>query len=277
MSTGRRVVSARSLVAESDLPVHEAGRLLQSATGRSRASLARDDAIADAEAGRFESLVARRKGGEPLQYLEGSLPFGPIQVAVDPRVLIPRPETEQLWELVVALLADRPPGVIVDLGTGSGNLAIALKHQFPDAEVYAVDVSSDAFDAAAANVAAAGVDVMLYQGDLFSALPTSLRGMVDLVISNPPYVATAQRGELPREVRDHEPAIALFGGPDGLSVIRRITAEAPDWLAIDGLLACEIGSDQGEDVAALAAGMNPEIVDDISGRNRFLIARKGTF
>jgi len=228
-------------MADSGLPVHEADRLLETATGRDRTSLYRDDTLDGVGAARFGELAHRRRAGEPLQYLEGTSQFGSIEVVVDPRVLIPRPETEQLWELVTAMLANRPPRVVVDLGTGSGNLAIALKHSFPDAEVHAVDVSAGSLEVAAENATASAPEIALYHGDLFEPLPPEIRGRVDLVISNPPYIATGEHATLPLEVRDHEPAIALFAGPDGLSVLRRIVTLAPDWLCPDGLLACEIG------------------------------------
>jgi len=274
-TTGRRVISGRSLVADSGLPVHEADRLLEAATGRDRTSLYRDDTLDNRGAARFGELADRRRAGEPLQYLEGTSQFGSIEVAVDRRVLIPRPETEQLWELVTAMLADRPPRVVVDLGTGSGNLAIALKHSFPDAEVHAVDVSAGSLEVAAENAAASAPEIALYYGDLFEPLPPEIRGRVDLVISNPPYIATGEHATLPLEVRDHEPAIALFAGPDGLSVLRRIVTLAPDWLSPDGLLACEIGEDQGAALIEIAADFNPEIIKDLAGRDRFLIAQKG--
>lgn len=274
MTTGRRVISGRSLVANSELPPHEAIRLLEHASDRTRASLVAIDEVGLDAAERFDSLAARRRRGEPLQYIEGTAQFGPIELTVDPRVLIPRPETEELWELVVATLRATPPRVIVDLGTGSGNLALALKHSFPLAAVHAVEVSAAAIEVARANVAASGLAVELHRGDLFGALPKSMRGAIDLVISNPPYIATGDRRNLPVDVKDHEPAIALFAGDDGLSVLSRIVAEAPDWLSDGGLLACEIGADQGPAVAALASGLDAQIVKDLSQRDRFLLARK---
>ena len=274
-TTGRRIISGRSLAADSGLPPHEADRLLEAATGRDRTSLYRDDTLDDVGAARFGELADRRRSGEPLQYIEGVSQFGSIEVAVDSRVLIPRPETEQLWELVTKLLTDRPPRIVVDLGTGSGNLAIALKQSYPDAEVHAVDVSAASVEVARDNVAFAGARVAVYHGDLFDPLPSAIRGRVDLVISNPPYIATGEHSALPPEVRDHEPAVALFAGPDGLSVLRRIVAQAPDWLAAGGLLACEIGEGQRAALLEIAADLNPEIMKDLAGRDRFLIAQKG--
>ena len=274
-TTGRRVISLRSLVADSGLPAHEADRLLEAATGRDRTSLYRDDTLDRTGAARFDELADRRRAGEPLQYLEGTSQFASIEVSVDRRVLIPRPETEQLWELVTTMLAERPPRVVVDLGTGSGNLAIALQHQFPDAEVHAVDVSAGSLEVAARNVAASGYEIFLYRGNLFEPLPREICGRVDLVISNPPYIATGEHSALPAEVRDHEPAVALFGGPDGLSVLRRIVAVAPEWLSPDGVLACEIGEEHGASLLEIAAALGPKIIKDLAGRDRFLIAQKG--
>ncbi len=275
MTTGRRVISARSLVADAELPVHEAARLLETATGRDRVSIARDDAVHPEQVKLFDHLVARRRTGEPLQYIEGSSQFGPVEVAVDSRVLIPRAETEQLWELVVANMSALPPAVIVDLGTGSGNLALALKHAFRDAEVHAVELSPQAFELAQMNVARSGLDVQMYLGDLFEPLPGGLRGAIDLLISNPPYIATGERDSLPAEVRDHEPEMALFAGDDGLDVLRRIVGAAPEWLSPGGLLACEIGADQAERASELVTWGRPEIVKDLAGRDRFLLITKG--
>lgn len=275
MTTGRRVVTARSLVETAELPEHEAGRLLQVATGLSRSELVRSEDIDATKAEAYELLVARRRSGEPLQYLEGTSQFGPVEVAIDGRVLIPRPETEELWELTVQRLERTPPGIVVDLGTGSGNIALALKAAFPAAAVHAVELSAQASAVAARNILAAHADVSLHRGDLFAALPDSLRGRVDLVVSNPPYVAGADYASLPAEVRDYEPAVALFGGDDGLAVLRRIIAAAPDWISPGGWLVCEIGADQGDAVLDMAGGFDAEVVADAAGRDRFLFAQKG--
>jgi len=275
VTTGRRIVSARALIGETELPVHEATRLLQTASGRDRGSIARDDSLTPEHADRFDSLVSRRQRGEPLQYIEGSSQFGPVEVAIDPRVLIPRPETEQLWELVVGRLSLSEPATIVDLGTGSGNLALALKHAFATAEVHAVDLSADAVDVACMNVEQAGLEVNVHHGDLFEPLPSRLRGQIDLLISNPPYISTADRDSLPAEVRDHEPDMALFAGYDGLDVLRRIIEAAPTWLAPGGLLACEVGADQGDSARELVTWGRAEVIADLAGRNRFLLVTKG--
>jgi len=274
-ATSRRLNTALSLVTGSDLPEHEAARLLAVATGRDRASLARDGAISAAAASRFAALAERRRAGEPLQYLEGTSQFGPVDLIVDPRALIPRPETEQLWEVVTTRLATRPPSVAVDLGTGSGNLAIALKERFPGADVHATDISLEALDLARANAVANGAEIEFHDGDLFAALPAELAGKVDLIISNPPYIATGERADLAPDVRDHEPDVALFAGDDGLDVLRRILTESSAWLAPAGLLACEIAESQGDQVLALATTFAASIHLDLAGKERFLIAQKG--
>jgi release factor glutamine methyltransferase len=220
--------------------------------------------------------VARRLAGEPLQYLEGTMPFGPIEVAVDRRALVPRPETEQVWETAVACLGEAGPGtVIVDLGTGSGVLALALKHVFPAARVIAVDVSSDALDLARENSASSGLDVEFRHGDLFEPIDPGLRGRIDLVVSNPPYVADDEWVDLPPEVRDHEPRLSLVAGPLGTEVVARIAAEAYWWLGVGGWVVCEIGETQGSVVLASFGAYEREVRRDLAGRDRILVARKG--
>jgi len=251
----------------SELPDHEIDRLRQAVTGRSRAQLILDPDLSPAEQAAFVDLAARRQAGEPLQYLEGSVPFGGVDVAVDRRALIPRPETEELHELVVSLTAN--PRTIVDVGTGSGNLAIALKHAFADSVVYAIDTSRDAVELAEENTRSAGLEVTVLCGDLFGPLPASLRGEVDVIVANPPYVATG--AVLPVDIVDHEPHMALFAGEDGLDVLRRLAAEAPAWLAPGGLLACEIGETQGPACLRLFSSLAPTVERDYSGRDRFVV------
>lgn len=218
-----------------------------------------------------EDLARRRWAGEPLQYLEGSAAFTDFDVAVDERVLIPRPETEGLFELA----ADRVPSpkVIVDLGTGSGVLAIALARRFPAATVHAVDLSPAALDVATANAATLTVNVQFHHGDLFEALPPTLLGSVDLVVSNPPYVAEPEWDGLPEDVR-REPRLALVAGPRGTEVLERIAAKVPAWLAPGGVLACEIGETQGETARSLLAVVGTVTLHaDLAGRTRYVVAR----
>lgn len=264
--------SSELLDSVADLPRHELERLLAKATALSRTQLILGVPVTDDDAATFHALVERRRSGEPLQYIEERIPFGPIQVSVDARVLIPRPETEQLFELAAG--AVRAPRVIVDLCTGSGNLAIALKHEFPDAVVYATDTSEDAVAVARANAASAGFDVTVLHGDLFGPLPEHLRGRVDLLVANPPYVSAAELEGLPAEVREHEPTSALVAGPTGDEVLARIARGAPDWLAPGGIVTCEISEFRGAAAAELFAGLGGAVQRDLAGKERFLVASR---
>jgi release factor glutamine methyltransferase len=216
----------------------------------------------------LEELVARRLGGEPLQYIEGKAPFGPLDLLVDERVLVPRPETEGLFEIATRMV--RNPEVIVDLCTGSGALALALKKAFPSAAVFATDISADAIDVATENKLRNRLDIYLGLGDLFDPLPASLLGEVDLLVANPPYVSEAEFVGLPDDVK-REPRIALVAGPTGLEVIRRIGAAVSKWLRPGGVLVCEIGERQGV-AAAISFHDLPTVVrKDMAGRNRYLV------
>jgi release factor glutamine methyltransferase len=227
------------------------------------------------------SMVARRQAGEPLQYVLGSWGFRHLELMVDRRVLIPRPETEQVVEVALALAAAMPrPLVVADLGTGSGAIALSLARELPltGVEIWATDLSLAALDVARANLAGLGreaANVRLADGDWFSALPAALEGRFDLVVSNPPYVATGE--VLEAAVRDFEPAEALFAGPDGLDAIRVLAAGAGRWLRPGGALVSEIGAGQGGDAAAVArrAGLvEAEVHPDLAGRDRVLTARR---
>lgn len=252
------------------LPTHELLRLMEAVTGRSRTELIHGPALTSDERRRLDGLVARRLAGEPLQYLEGSVSFGGLEIAVDRRALIPRPETEELLELAAESVGD--PDVIVDLCTGSGNLALALKHRFPGAELHATDVDDDALALAAENGRRLGLEVRFGRGDLFEPLPDEIRGAVDLIVANPPYVAVGD--ELPPVVRDHEPPVALFAGDDGLDVVRRIGATAADWLAPSGVVAVEVGADHAAAASALFRDLITRVVVDMAGHDRFVIGRR---
>ena len=231
----------------------------------------------------FESMVARRAAGEPLQYVLGSWAFRELDLWVDSRVLIPRPETEQVVEVALAaarvLLDDRRALLIADLGTGSGAIALSLAHELPlgRVDIWATDVSDDALAVARANLAGVGraaASVRLAQGAWFDALPDDRRGSFDLIVSNPPYVASGD--VLPDEVARWEPVAALYAGPAGLDAIQHIVGEAPRWLAPHGALVVEIGATQGTAVLARAraAGFtDAEIHQDLAGRDRTLLAR----
>lgn len=256
------------------LPAHEVDRLRRAVTGRSATSLALNPELHEDEAARLQALVARRRAGEPLQYLEGTVDFGPITIAADRRALIPRPETERVWEEAVASLREAGPGtVIVDLGTGSGCLALALKHAFPTARVIGTDISPEALALAAENGRSTGLEVEWLQGDLLAALPPALEGRVDLIVSNPPYVALGD--PLPAEIVDHEPSTALFAGPEGTEVLARIAEDAYWWLGVGGWLVCEIGDGQADAAMRLFGAYDREVRRDLAGRDRIVVARKG--
>ncbi len=249
------------LVRNSSLPRHEARRL---------AAIAGETDDPEAT---FRSLEAERLDGAPLQYLEGTAVFGPLELTVDERVLIPRPETEQLWELSQRLVPF--PGVVVDLCTGSGAVALAWKRSVPTARVLGTDLSAGALDVAAANGNALGLVIEWYQGDLFAALPGDIRGEIDLITANPPYVGESEWPHLPADVR-REPRSALVAGPSGLEVLERIARDAGDWLAPGGWVICEMGETQGGACAGLFADHldRVEIAADLSGRPRFVIGRR---
>jgi release factor glutamine methyltransferase len=226
----------------------------------------------------LEELWRRHlEGQEPLQYLAGCCPWRDLTLAVAPGVLIPRQDTELLVELAQRLV-DRPPPLWADLGTGSGCLAIALARLWPQGRGVAVDVSPEALGQAWANVERAGVAdrLKLEAGSWWQPL-RSLWGRLALVVANPPYIPTAVWTGLDPVVRDHEPALALDGGPDGLRELRAITAGAAAALAPGGWLLLEHHHDQSEAVAALLAAAGLEQVQahaDLQGVLRFASARK---
>jgi len=215
----------------------------------------------------YQDLVRRRSAGrEPVAYLVGYRGFRHLDIAVDPRVLIPRPETETLVEVGLEL----PQGArVVDVGTGSGALALALKDERPDLDVLATDVSADALDVARANAARLRLDVAFLQADLLEGVPA-----VDAVLSNPPYVAEADRLTLQREITDHEPGIAVFGGEDGLAVALRLVAQAAATPA--SLVALEIGQGQAGALARAMeqAGFTTHARADLAGIDRVVVGRR---
>jgi release factor glutamine methyltransferase len=261
-------VWSRDLVHQvGDLPEHETVRLLVAATDRSRSDVIVGFDVSAGERATFEDFVERRRADEPLQYIEGTVDFGPVELTVDERVLIPRPETEYLFEQVVAMVSE--PGVIVDLCTGSGNLALALSAAFPDADIYAVDLSRAAATLASANAERNGLSISVLVGNLFDPLPDALRGRVDLLVSNPPYLAARELADVPVDVRS-EPEMALVAGRVGDEVLASIALEAREWLSPGGVVACEISEFHGQRVAQLFAGYNPTIGQDLSGRDRYV-------
>jgi release factor glutamine methyltransferase len=231
----------------------------------------------------LDVMVQRVRDGEPVQYVLGRWAFRHLDLMVDRRVLIPRPETEQLVELALARICPMTgPRLCADLGTGSGAIGLSLVAELPleGTTVWLTDVSADAVDVARANAIGVGrrsVNVRFGVGSWFHALPDDLRGRLHLIVANPPYIA-ADDPEVESTVRDWEPAHALFAGVDGLDAVRHIAAESAGWLAPGGWLLLEIGHRQGPQAAALLADAqlrDVAIHQDLTGRDRFAVARAG--
>ena len=229
--------------------------------------------LRDAQLNAYEHWLARRERREPLQYVLGTQPFMDSMLAVSPAALIPRADTECLCEAALAVL--KPGMRVLDLCTGTGALAIALKKHCPGADVCASDLSVDALALARENAVRNGADVRFFSGDLF----TPLRGeRFDLIVSNPPYIPRGELPDLQAEVR-FEPDMALDGGEDGLDFYRRIAAEASEHLNRNGWLMLEIGSTQGQDVSRLLQehGFSEiKILPDLAGLDRVVCAYNGS-
>jgi release factor glutamine methyltransferase len=227
-------------------------------------------------------MLARRRDGEPIQYVLGHWSFRTLDLAVDRRVLIPRPETEQVVEAALTEL-DRRGGrdretVVADLGTGSGAIALSVCVERPRSTVWAVERSAAAAAVARANIAGLGrsaARVRLAEGSWFDALPAELAGRLDLVVSNPPYVATTE--PLDPQVGDWEPVDALFAGPDGLADVRELLGAAAGWLAPGAAVVVELDPRQADAAAELAAAsglVDVAVGSDLSRRPRWLRARR---
>lgn len=260
----------------------EAGWLVEEVTGERWPT----GGVSEPARVRFAAMVERRAAGEPLQYVIGRWGFRTLDLMVDRRVLIPRPETEQVVEVALgeldrmAAASPRDRLVAVDLGTGSGAMALALVAERPRVEVWATDVSPAALAVAGANLAGLGgrpaARVRLATGSWWSALPGNLHGRVDLAVSNPPYVASGEMAALDREVAVWEPALALEAGPTGLEAVRQILGGARGWLRPAGVAVIEIAPHQAALAQALAreAGFTDvEVRPDLAGRARSLVAR----
>ena len=226
------------------------GHLFGIGRGEVQAALVRGDVASEADAERFDALVSRRAGREPLQHITGTAPFRQLELAVGPGVFVPRPETETVVQFAIDALVNsaEPEPIGIDLGTGSGAIAIAMATEVPHARVYAAELSADAFPWAARN--AEGVqNLTLVNEDLATAFP-ELEGTVSVVISNPPYVPDAAVPRDP-EVRLFDPAMALYGGDDGLDVVRILSTRALSLLRRGGLLVIEHGELQGEQIRSI--------------------------
>jgi release factor glutamine methyltransferase len=261
----------------------EARRIVERASGYDGAELLLhlEEGVPTRAVGFVQRMVERRRNGEPLQYVLGRWGFRRLDLLVDRRVLIPRPETEVVVDAVLVELnrlgLDGSP-VIVDLGTGSGAIALSVADEVARAQVWATDSSAEALAVARANLAGLGSQaatrVRLAQGHWFEALPEELRGRIDVLVSNPPYVADDE--ELPDEVAAWEPARALFAGPTGLEAFAEILAEAAAWLSRPGALVLEVAPHQASAIVRLAreAGLaDADARPDLQGRLRVVVAR----
>lgn len=248
----------------------DAETLLLHLTGKDRAWLIAhdEDEFGGCNAIRYAALIERRFGGEPIQYITGECEFYGLPFRVTPAVLIPRPETEHLVEKAIALAGGFGRGVrILDVGTGSGAIAVALAQALSGAQITAIDVSAEALEIALDNAHRNGVAERIHfiKGDLLDPVTGEC---FDMVVSNPPYVPLADRATLAVEVREHEPALALFSGDDGLAIYRRLIPAAASVLGSGGFLVLEIGCGQADAIRELlgSAGFsNIEFSRDLQG------------
>ena len=265
----------------------EARWLCEHASGLDRVELdaARDEVVSQRCGVALRAMVARRLTGEPLQYVMKSWAFRHLDVLVDNRVLIPRPETEVVVQVALDLAREMISKTnsklrVADLGTGSGVIGLSLASELPRGsnEVWLTDLSADALEVARANLAGLGLingDVRVAHGSWFAALPSELKNSFDLIVSNPPYIALYDPS-VESSVLNHEPHLALFAGSDGLDAYREIISHSGEWLATDGWIVLEIGHQQGDAVRELLAQnsfKHIEIRKDLAGRDRIALAK----
>jgi release factor glutamine methyltransferase len=283
----RALVEAAQLLRQSSVVEarREAASLLEHITGRDRTFLIThaETALAPSDVRRLRDLVMRRAAGEPIQYITERQDFYGLEYEVTPAVLIPRPETELLVEKALELLnkTNEPASRICDVGTGSGCIPIAILNERADARAVGLDISLPALQVAERNAAHYGVRerLQLVASDCFAALdPAAAR--FSMIVSNPPYIAEDALAGLQREVRDHEPRVALSPGGDGLRIIRRLIEDAPRYLSAGGYLLMEIGFDQHEAVRGLIDSQEVwELLDihkDLQGIPRIVALRKNS-
>ncbi len=255
-----------------DSPASTAEALLMSVLGTDRVGLyGRRRELTSDESKVYGRALCRRCSGVPTQHLTGLQGFRHLLLAARPGVFVPRPETEVLVDAVLGLLGDPGGSLVVDVGTGSGAIALALKQEAPSATVWATDISADAVALATENAEREGLDVSIVLGDLLEPLPSGLRGRVDLVVSNPPYVDPSDELSLPPEVRA-DPRAATIGGPE---VYVRLFSAASDWLRPGGGIAVEIDERRADAVVATArdAGFDrTTVLPDLTGRDRVVLA-----
>jgi release factor glutamine methyltransferase len=263
-------LAARYLEAHGvESPRSEAEVLLRHVLETDRAGLyGRREGLNAAEARTFARALCQRCTGTPLQHLTGTQQFMDLVLTVEPGVFVPRPETEALAETALGLLEGIPGPIVVDVGTGTGAIALTLKRHRPDARVLATDVSDAAVTLATRNGALLGLDVEILMGSLLDPVPQELEGRLDLLVSNPPYVTALEYDALPEEVKA-EPYSALVGGIEFHSALVDL---AGTWLRPGGWLQVEIGASQGPDVVDLFARLlsRVEVLPDLLGRDRFV-------
>jgi len=276
--------AAQQRLAGGGIPASDAQELVSRLLGVTRSSLRLEPAhlVSEDAARVLEVWIERRLAGEPVQYITGRAAFRSLDLAVDRRVLVPRPETEGLVEAVLGVLAAQsrrwPHPRVLDLGTGSGAIALAIAHECPAARVTATDASEEALELARENAESVGLAarVEFAAGHWFEAVAPDDR--FEVVVSNPPYIATGEWDELADEVRKHEPHAALFSGPSGLEALREIIELAPRHLVTGGLLALELAESRAAEVAAWLDGAHDwsDVVlrDDLSGQPRVLLAHR---
>lgn len=241
-------------------------------TNRLRLYLEFERTLDEPTLARLRELVRRRAEGEPLQYLIGEVEFCGLKLSVDRRVLIPRPETELLVEAVVK----RAPTTVLDVGTGSGCIALAVARQLPASRLWACDISPRALEVAQENARRHGMEknVRFFASDLLSACSDG--GRWDAIVSNPPYISRAQWGQLPREVRNFEPEPALLAGEDGLEVMRRLAPQARRHVTVTGFVALEIGAGQRRAAVEIFEKFGfalEDVVTDLEGHERVVVLR----
>src|SRR5437016_9531244 len=258
-------------------PRLNAEHLLAHVLGRKRIELYLEfeRKLNESELAPLRYLVKQRAEGKPLQHLLGTVEFCGRTFLCDKRALVPRPETEQLVELVLQSTINHPPSAILDVGTGSGVIALTLAKEFPEAEIFAVDISEDALALARENAERLGLNQRVRFKK--SNLLRDIEGTFDLIVANLPYIAARDRRILSREVL-HDPEGALFSGERGDELVRELIGQAPARLRPGGMLALEVGLGQGEALFSTLAGKNYRDIclkNDYSGRPRFLFARYG--
>ncbi|MGC1782789.1 MAG: peptide chain release factor N(5)-glutamine methyltransferase [Acidobacteriaceae bacterium] len=280
MTIGDAIVWGADLLDESDARVQnsraDATLLLRTVLDIPHAELLayRERPLTAVQTEQFNALIQQRRTGKPIQYITGEQEFFGLNFRITPDVLIPRPETEHLVEAAIARLQDRPMARIADVGTGSGVIAVALAHALPQAELFALDISAAALAIAKQNAARNKVAARIHfrESDLLAAVAGE---SFDAIVSNPPYVAESERKTLPKEVRDYEPAQALFAGPTGLEIYPRLIAQAQPLLTPGGWLLMEIGHGQRDAVASLLQGWHAvEFLNDLQSIPRVAAARK---